>query len=70
MRNQELEWRRSHAETLEAFANQWVVLEGEQIMAHGEDPVQVINEAKSKGVCTPYIFLVEPKMENVIAIGL
>jgi hypothetical protein len=69
-RNQELEWRRNHSETLEAFANQWVVLEGEQIVAHGEDPVQVINEAKSKGVRTPYIFFVEPKTENVSAIGL
>ena len=69
-RRRELDWRRTHAEILGAFANQWVVLEKEQIVAHGEDPVRVINDAKSKGVRTPYIFFVEPKTENVIAIGL
>jgi hypothetical protein len=69
-RNRELEWRRTHAETLESLANQWVVLEGEQIVAYGKDPVKVIDEAKSKGVRTPYIFFVEQKTENVVSIGL
>jgi len=69
-RNRELEWRRTHAETLKSFENEWVVLEGDQIIAHGNDPVQVINEAKSKGVRTPYIFFVEPKRENVVIMGL
>lgn len=69
-RERELKWRRTHAETLKSLENQWVVLEGEQIVAHGNDPVQVINEAKSKGVNTPYIFFVEQKSENVARIGL
>jgi len=69
-RNRELEWRRSHVETLRSLENQWVVLEGEQVVAHGKNPVQVINEAKSKGVRTPYIFFVEQKTENVVTMGL
>lgn len=69
-RNRELEWRRTHAETLKSFENEWVILERDQIIAHGNDPVQVINEAKSKGVRTPYIFFVEPKRENVVIMGL
>ena len=69
-RNRELEWRRTHAETLKSFENEWVVLEGDQIIAQGSDPVQVINDAKSKGIRTPYIFFVEPKRENVVIMGL
>ncbi|HEU4341949.1 MAG TPA: DUF5678 domain-containing protein [Candidatus Binatia bacterium] len=69
-RNRESEWRRTHAETLKSLENQWVVLEGDQVMAHGEDPLQVINEAKVKGVRTPYIFFVEQKTEDVVTIGL
>ena len=69
-RNRELEWRRTHAETLKSLENKWVVLEGDQVVAHGDDPVQVVNEAKSKGVTTPYIFFVEQKRENVVTMGL
>lgn len=69
-RNRELEWRRTHAETLKSLEDEWVVLEGDRVIAHGDDPVQVINEAKSKGVRTPYIFFVEQKRENVVIMGL
>lgn len=69
-RNKELEWRRTHAEVLKSLENEWVVLEGDQVVAHGNDPVQVVNEAKSKGVRTPYIFFVEQKPENVVIMGL
>ena len=37
-RNRELEWRRTHPEILKSFENQWVVLEGEEIIAHGPNP--------------------------------
>lgn len=69
-RVRELEWRRTHADVLKAFANEWVALEGEEIVAHGPDPVQVVNEARAKGVGTPYIFFVEPSVEGVVRIGL
>ena len=69
-RNRELEWRRTHAETLKSLEKEWVVLEGDQVIAHGNDPVQVVSEAKSKGVRTPYIFFVEQKRENVVIMGL
>lgn len=69
-RERELEWRRTHAASLKQFENQWVVLEGEEIVAYGSDPVQVIREAKAKGIRKPYIFFVEQKRENVITIGL
>jgi Family of unknown function (DUF5678) len=57
-RTQELEWRRTHRDVLRNFAGQWVVLEGEQIVAHGKDPQQVVGDARAKGVQVPYIFYV------------
>jgi hypothetical protein len=69
-RERELEWRRTHTASLKQLENQWVVLEGEEIAAHGYDAVQVIREAKTKGIRKPYIFFVEQKRDNVIKIGL
>ncbi|MCH8056080.1 MAG: hypothetical protein IH857_08035 [Deltaproteobacteria bacterium] len=69
-RNRELEWRRTHADVLRAYANEWVALEGEEIVAHGGDPIQVVTEARAKGIQTPYVFYVEPTTEDVAMIGL
>jgi hypothetical protein len=49
-RGRELEWRRTHGEVLRAFAGEWVVLEGEEIIAHGDDPIRVVAEARAKGI--------------------
>ncbi len=70
LRERELEWRRTHAETLRQFENEWIVLEVDDVIAHGVDAVKVIDEARAKGIKRPYVFFVEPKNENVITIGL
>jgi len=69
-RERELEWRSTHVETLRQFENEWVVLEGEEIIAHGSDAAQVIREAKSRGIKTPYIFFVEQESDDFVRIGL
>ncbi len=69
-RNAELEWRRTHSETLKSLENQWVIVEGTELVAYGRDPVAVIKKAKSRGVRTPYIFFVEPPSDNSFKIGL
>jgi len=46
------------------------VLEGEEIVAHGDDPLQVVAEARAKGIQVPYIFSVEDTDENVVRMGL
>lgn len=69
-RSQELEWRRTHGETLKAFAGEWIVLEGKDIVAHGHDPSKVVAEARTKGVRVPYIFYVETRGEDVVSLGL
>jgi hypothetical protein len=69
-RDRELEWRQTHSEELQAFANEWVALEGEEIIAHDRDPVRVFEQAKQRGISSPYIFYVESADENVVRIGL
>ena len=59
LRRREVEWRRAHRKDLELFAGQWVVLEGETIVAHGDDAGCVVAEARLKGVTVPYVFRVE-----------
>jgi Family of unknown function (DUF5678) len=69
-RSRELEWCRTHTEVLRQFAGQWIVLEGEEIVAHRDDPLQVVAEARAKGIRVPYIFYVEDTNENVVRMGL
>lgn len=69
-RARELAWRRAHEDELQAYAGQWVVLEGEEIIAHGEDPVSVVERARSQGVHVPYVFYVEEYSSDVVLMGL
>jgi Family of unknown function (DUF5678) len=69
-RDREVEWRQTHREELQAFANEWVALEGEELVAHDVDAVRVFEQAKQRGISSPYIFYVEAADENVIRIGL
>lgn len=69
-RAKELEWRRTHRDVLRAYAHQWVVLQGDEIVAHGTDPSQVVGEARARGVTVPYIFRVEADQATVVKIGL
>jgi Family of unknown function (DUF5678) len=69
-RKREIEWRRTHAIALRQYENQWVVLEGEEIIAHSSDAAQAIRQAKSRGIRTPYIFFVEPESDRSVRIGL
>jgi hypothetical protein len=50
-----------HPEAFDPFIGEWVVLEGTSIVAHGHEPVDVVNEARSKGIKVPYILRVDPK---------
>jgi len=50
---------------------QWVVLEREEIVSHGDDAGEVVAAARRKGVEVPYIFRVVPDYgKNVATIGL
>jgi|SRR4030095_3674676 hypothetical protein len=69
-RNRELDWRRTHREILKSFENEWVVLEGEQILAHGPNPIEVVAKARAEGIKTPYVFYVGSFSEDISKMGL
>lgn len=57
-RSRELEWRQAHREVLRHYSGQWIVLEAEEIVAHGKDPQRAVAQARAKGIRIPYIFYV------------
>ena len=69
-RERELAWRRSHAEVLRAYEGQWVILEGEEIVAHGRHPAKLVEQARAKGIRIPYLFFVEESRPDVVRLGL
>ncbi len=69
-RERELAWRASHQGELRRYAGQWVVLEGEEIIAHGPDPAQSVFEARARGIESPYVFFVDLPGDDVVTFGL
>lgn len=50
-RSEELRWL---AEQSEAYAGQWVALDGSKLIAHGNKLAAVSEEARSSGVAQPF----------------
>ncbi len=69
-RRREDDWCRTHGDDLLAYAGQWIVLEGEEIIAHGGDPTELVRQARARGIASPYLFYVEPSRPGVVKIGL
>ena len=46
------EWVRQNREK---YMNEWVCLEGDQLIAHGEDGLEVHRKAKEAGIEVPYL---------------
>ena len=69
-RQAEIKWQESHWKELLLYAGQWVALEGETVVAHGEDLSKVVETAKGKSITIPYVFFVEDTETDAIAMGL
>jgi hypothetical protein len=62
-REAERAWLEAHGD---AYVEQWVVLEADQLVAHGAEARIVYNEARAKGISTPYLVHVTPKAEPYV----
>ena len=51
------------AESGEKYLNEWVCLEGDQLIAHGTDGREVHRQAKEAGIKAPFIHYVEKEPE-------
>ncbi len=52
-----MEFLRTHS--LEEYAGEVIVLEGDEIVAHGHDGRQLVEEARRRGIEVPFLFLVD-----------
>lgn len=69
-RDRELKFRAGHPELFRPLVGQWACVEGETIVAHAVDLVEVVAMARQKGVPIPYVFKVVGEEEGIVAIGL
>ena len=70
-RQRELEWIQTHADEMRRLAGEWVVLEGDALVAHGKSASRVVASARRKGVTVPFVFYVEsPGVEATAHFGL
>lgn len=59
----EMRWIEEHAVELKQFAGEWVVVEGERLIAHGNKLPEVVNKAKSLGIKVPYVVRIPEEQE-------
>ena len=70
-RHREFEWIETHADEMRRHVGEWIVLEGDDLVAHGKNATRVVASARRKGVKVPFIFYVEPvDLEPVAHFGL
>jgi Family of unknown function (DUF5678) len=69
-RHRELEWLRTHKEALQKLAGQWIVVEGEEIITSGDNPLHVVAEARAKGIQIPYVIHLGVTRKDEVRIGL
>jgi hypothetical protein len=60
-RARELKWIDDHFSELENYTNQWIVIEGDQLIAHDADYELAHERASKAGIMRPFIiFVPEP----------
>lgn len=69
-RDREWAWIESHQAELDALGGQYVILEGDRLVAHGEDLPTVVAEARRLGVEVPFLQWIPPTAPDVSWMGL
>lgn len=60
-RSTEMRWFESHSKELErSYPDEWLAIEDEHLISHGARLVDVLNEARTKGVDNPFIVGTRP----------
>ncbi len=66
-RHRELSWLQANAGRLAELAGHYLVIEGEQLVAHGRDPLDVLRQAREMGIQVPFIYLAPERLEGYSA---
>ena len=62
-RSREMAWM---DENRSAYANQWVAVEGDRLIAEGADPQKVFAAAKAEGIESPFVVHVLPDAQPFV----
>lgn len=60
---EERAWVEAHREE---FLDQWVALDGDNLIAHGTDARTVYDDARAKGTTSPYLVHIVPKVDAYV----
>ncbi len=64
-RERELDWMERNREFLEAnYKGNWIVVEGEELVAASSDFSKLLSEIKSKGIIIPFIVYIPENIEG------
>ena len=53
-------WLDEHSEE---YMNQWVCLEGDELIAYGDDALEVHRKAKERGIAIPFVHHIVPEVD-------
>ena len=57
-RQKEMEWLQRHHGELSHYANQWIAIEGDELIAADPDLTQVVAIARVGGITVPFVLFV------------
>lgn len=60
----------SEGSAVPAYPGEWVALQNDHVIAHSAKLVEVVREAREKGIPTPCVVFVEPGAAEVVKFGL
>lgn len=68
-RQKEMEWLHRHHGELSHYANQWIAIEGNELIAANPDLTEVMAKAQAKGITVPFVLFV-PMTQSTPFMGL
>lgn len=54
------DWLRQHRHE---YIGQWIVLDGDRLVGHGDDPVPIVAQARAEGVRIPFVERIRDESE-------
>lgn len=69
-RTREQDWIDSHREQLEAYRGEWIVVEGDRLVAHSPDAATAFAEARRQGIQVPFVEWIPPMRREGFWMGL
>jgi hypothetical protein len=64
----ELNWLRQHSEETAAYAGQWLLISGANLIAHSQNFAEIRNAIAANGIVSPFVYYVPTEAESSFVI--